>query len=125
MWEILTQQLPWSDFKYSGPVSLKLLDKLERGERPPVDQHYSSSASTDQYVALMQRCWDNNPRRRPLFKDIVKDSCFRSLLVSGENEEEEEKETEKEKKRKDDVADDNDDGLGSGAALAGVGSGVR
>ncbi|XP_032905360.1 ankyrin repeat and protein kinase domain-containing protein 1 isoform X1 [Amblyraja radiata] len=66
-WEVVTQQRP-----YAGTDILAVFVKVVAGERPclkiiPED----GPPGCAQVVELMQRCWNQEPKRRPLFSEIV------------------------------------------------------
>lgn len=72
MWELLTWRLPWSD------TSVWLIvGKVLEGARPevPAPEQLPSfdgpPASLKDYVALMDRCWDQDPAKRPDFGEIA------------------------------------------------------
>jgi hypothetical protein len=62
MWEIWTRDLPFHQYRFCHAVA----DAVERGERPPVPEH-----CPDNYVNVMRSCWDQNPRERKSFNEIV------------------------------------------------------
>ncbi|KAL4421962.1 hypothetical protein ABPG77_007904, partial [Micractinium sp. CCAP 211/92] len=82
MWELLTFQCPWP---HTSPWAL--VGKLMDGHRlaiPPRDQlpgpDTASFAGLDAYIALMQRCWAQNPADRPDFTEVIR--LLRKLLES-------------------------------------------
>jgi serine/threonine protein kinase len=62
MWEILTKRVP---FKGMNPVQIGLAVR-EQKLRPTVPP-----SCPHPYAQLMERCWDDDPDRRPPFVDIV------------------------------------------------------
>ncbi len=75
LWELLTWQLPWSD----GAV-FAIAHKIQIGERPTVPPAASlpgpadgrpSPAALQAYLALMQRCWAQDPTQRPEFAGVA------------------------------------------------------
>ncbi|OHS99803.1 hypothetical protein TRFO_33674 [Tritrichomonas foetus] len=44
----------------------KIPEKLSKGERPPIPTFIS-----DAWQTLLRRCWDNDPKNRPSFEEIV------------------------------------------------------
>jgi len=63
MIEVFTNQTPFSDMSAFKAVSA-ILD----GQRPPRPPH---PACTDLLWALMQRCWDTDPKLRPEASDVL------------------------------------------------------
>ena len=61
MWEIVTRQLPFINYKFNYEV----LDSVKQGERPalPTDCPF-------ELKALIQDCWRGDPSARPSFHDI-------------------------------------------------------
>ncbi|KAL4423315.1 hypothetical protein ABPG77_006110 [Micractinium sp. CCAP 211/92] len=73
MWEVLTWQVPWTNV---GPWQLvNLLVSGSRLEIPPLEQLPGSDtpqfAGLDAYVALMRRCWAQDPAERPTFEQVI------------------------------------------------------
>ncbi|XP_057606286.1 ankyrin repeat and protein kinase domain-containing protein 1 [Hippopotamus amphibius kiboko] len=79
IWEILTQKKP-----YSGFSMMTTIVRVAAGMRPslqPVCAEWPAEAQ--QMVDLMRRCWDQNPKKRPCFKDLtVETDMLLSLLQS-------------------------------------------
>eukprot|EP00048_Salpingoeca_helianthica_P013405 m.200429 g.200429 ORF g.200429 m.200429 type:complete len:1299 (+) comp15497_c7_seq3:241-4137(+) len=71
LWEIAAQKLPWEDVKGSFLAS-QLLERVSRGERPPVDSRWPVDFSM-----IMQLCWATNPSSRPSFKSLMTAKAFR------------------------------------------------
>jgi hypothetical protein len=75
MWELLTWSLPWGAQNPWGIVST-----IISGGRlpiPPVEDlpgpGAAEFAGLEEYMALMNRCWAQDPRNRPGFKEIIND----------------------------------------------------
>uniref|UniRef100_UPI00398EC214 ankyrin repeat and protein kinase domain-containing protein 1 n=1 Tax=Pristiophorus japonicus TaxID=55135 RepID=UPI00398EC214 len=67
MWEILTQQK-----SYAGTNIMAVFVKVGAGERPCLKLiPENCPQECAQMVDLMQRCWDQEPKRRPAFSEIV------------------------------------------------------
>nr|XP_013010833.1 ankyrin repeat and protein kinase domain-containing protein 1 isoform X1 [Cavia porcellus] len=79
IWELLTQKKP-----YSGLNMMTIIIRVAAGLRPslqPVSDEWPGEAQ--QMVALMKRCWDQDPKKRPCFLDItVETDMLLSLLQS-------------------------------------------
>eukprot|EP01090_Pellita_catalonica_P010232 TRINITY_DN21698_c0_g1_i1.p1 TRINITY_DN21698_c0_g1~~TRINITY_DN21698_c0_g1_i1.p1 ORF type:complete len:464 (-),score=80.03 TRINITY_DN21698_c0_g1_i1:38-1318(-) len=63
MWELISK-----GEKFFGHVSwwYKIEDMVQSGERPPIPE-----SCMPEYKALLERCWQNDPQKRPEFSDIV------------------------------------------------------
>jgi serine/threonine protein kinase len=67
MWEIQSLKTPFADWNV-----YQIMSAVDEGERPPVDESFGSVfPHAHSYRALMQRCWDADPLRRPTFEDIL------------------------------------------------------
>ncbi|XP_029374134.1 ankyrin repeat and protein kinase domain-containing protein 1 [Echeneis naucrates] len=67
VWEILTQQKP-----YTGCSVTTVLLEVSHGKRPCVKIISEQSPNEcDQMIRIMQQCWDQDHRTRPQFTDIV------------------------------------------------------
>ncbi|WPT17579.1 Putative serine/threonine-protein kinase drkA [Picochlorum sp. SENEW3] len=74
MWEMISWALP-----FDGMSSFQMILFIgDKGGRPPIpspgDQDQIRGGSFpgyEAYVELMQRCWDQNPEKRPLFPEII------------------------------------------------------
>jgi hypothetical protein len=73
MWEVLTQEDPWSDLP-SDDFREVLLETLLAGVRPPVPANTPADLT-----ALLQRVWATDRHLRPAFSDVVLDRCFAAL----------------------------------------------
>ncbi|XP_070685906.1 ankyrin repeat and protein kinase domain-containing protein 1 [Pempheris klunzingeri] len=68
MWEILTQQKP-----YTGCSVTTVLLQVSHGKRPceeMIPEH--KPRESDQMIGIMTQCWDQDHRKRPQFSDIVR-----------------------------------------------------
>ena len=66
LWELLVREKPFDEFEIAkSSFTYMLEDEIIGGLRPtiPVD-------CLPEYKALMEACWDNDPKRRPQFEDI-------------------------------------------------------
>ena len=75
MWELLTWQQPWEadNINTFQILQFVLRDDL-RPHIPPKDTlpgEMCPDEVLDDYIALMQECWDRDPNNRPRFQDIV------------------------------------------------------
>ncbi|KAL4427896.1 hypothetical protein ABPG75_001985 [Micractinium tetrahymenae] len=84
LWELLTFQIPW---EREGRNSFQLVHMISSGERlqvPPRDSapgpEQLSEADYVAYVALLQRCWAQEPAERPGFDQVI--SQLRSILAN-------------------------------------------
>ena len=64
MWELLTRKPPFESESAKSPWSVR--DAVLAGRRPPIPDGHN-----EQYCNLMKRCWSQNPKKRPLFGDVV------------------------------------------------------
>lgn len=76
MWELMSHARPWSVLeennhskKKSRRISVDIIKNVRSGKRPFVPKHAYGMPS--KYVELMNRCWDQDPSKRPHFKNIV------------------------------------------------------
>merc|ERR1719253_1152850 len=77
LWEFLELSAPWSHAsKYKFPT--QIYDAVERGERPPIAATEASAPGG--FVALLKRCWDQDPIKRPVF-DKIKDDLDQIMKV--------------------------------------------
>ena len=73
LWELLCWELAWGAM---GPwVICGALFHGNRPQLPPRDElpgpDTAAFAGLDAYIALMQRCWAQDPSKRPPFAEIV------------------------------------------------------
>ena len=76
MWELLTCRIPWAGSAYS--FSHLIMRAVERGERPEVTEEDLKNVP-DGYIALMKQCWQNEPKDRPTFTNVM--SMLETLSV--------------------------------------------
>nr|XP_020508571.1 receptor-interacting serine/threonine-protein kinase 3-like isoform X1 [Labrus bergylta] len=70
LWSILTGKEPYPAADYEL-VALK----IPLGDRPPLEEIDQQKAEgLKELVVLMRRCWDEDPSKRPTFKECVKDT---------------------------------------------------
>jgi serine/threonine protein kinase len=63
LWELWERRLPFSDMT----SRFDIIDAIREGKRPDISDNCPAA-----YRALMQRCWQAEPSRRPTFKYIEK-----------------------------------------------------
>ncbi|XP_063416470.1 uncharacterized protein LOC134698109 [Mytilus trossulus] len=61
LWEMLTRSHP-----YDGCSVFQILERVRLNKRPEI-----SSNSPPDLSSLIKKCWDQNPAKRPAFKDII------------------------------------------------------
>lgn len=73
LWELLSSSVPYSD---ANPYMLPVM--ISGGQRPEIpaqheawDSDTASWAGYGTYVALLQRCWAQDPAKRPSFEEIA------------------------------------------------------
>ena len=78
LWELLTLRMPWSD---SGVSQWLVAGEVQRGGRPqvPPAEACPGLEAYEPYVHLMQRCWHEDPGRRPSFAAV----CTQLRWVGG------------------------------------------
>ena len=72
-WEVLTCLLPWGNCS-PWQVVINVTKRGKRPEIPPADELVGpplDRASMSCYVALMKRCWAEDPAERPAFSEIA------------------------------------------------------
>jgi hypothetical protein len=68
MWEILTRRVPWE-----GETTWAIVGQVQSGGRLQVDDETvdrmddMDDASKEQFIGLMQKCWNQDPEQRPDF----------------------------------------------------------
>jgi len=62
LWEIDNECRAWEGYQFNSAIE----DAIKNNERPPL-------IASSIFSPLISRCWDNDPSKRPLFSDIVKD----------------------------------------------------
>ena len=68
MFELLTCKIPWVGSQYR--FSHQILMAAARGERPSIDAVDLVHVPTG-FVALMERCWETDPMKRPSFVQVL------------------------------------------------------
>ena len=63
LWELWEKKRPFDDLN----SRFDIMDAIRSGKRPPI-----SSTCPPAYRSLMERCWDPQPAKRPIFKYIEK-----------------------------------------------------
>uniref|UniRef100_A0A8C5PNV3 Ankyrin repeat and kinase domain containing 1 n=1 Tax=Leptobrachium leishanense TaxID=445787 RepID=A0A8C5PNV3_9ANUR len=77
IWELLTQKKP-----YPGANMMAVFVKVASGQRPPIeDISEERPVECQQMIDLMQRCWNQNPKKRPCFVDIIVESHMLLCLI--------------------------------------------
>lgn len=68
IWEILTQQKP-----YTGCSVTKVLLQVSKGKRPCLEMiPEKRPQECEEMISIMKECWDKSPQMRPPFSDIVR-----------------------------------------------------
>ncbi|XP_040181948.1 ankyrin repeat and protein kinase domain-containing protein 1 isoform X1 [Rana temporaria] len=79
IWELLTQKKP-----FVGNSMMTVIVKVAGGQRPPLeDISEDGPVECQQIIDLMQRCWNQNPNKRPSFSDIIVESHMLLCLVQS------------------------------------------
>ena len=68
MYELVTCRVPWHGSGYT--FTRQILKAVLRGERPEVNGSDLINAPED-FLKLMQHCWQTDPKERPTFEEIV------------------------------------------------------
>ena len=76
LWEFASRKPPFHDFQ--GNVFM-LVGEIQRGLRPDIENLTVPEAVRDEYIALMEECWQGEPSARPTFKECLE--RLRSLLA--------------------------------------------
>ncbi len=67
LWELVTHKNPFSHLNLRIPAQeFELQTKILNGERPPIPDSCKSKLTS-----LMQRCWSEEPSRRPIFTQVL------------------------------------------------------
>ncbi|WBR14784.1 Ser/thr kinase [Pandoravirus kuranda] len=75
MWSVLTRREPFAD---RGPHDAEVYADIIGGTRPPVP-----SDTPADFLALMSRCWKNNPARRPTMQMAVE--ALTAMIGDGDD----------------------------------------
>ena len=67
MYELLTCRIPWAGSGYNFTHLIR--DAVVRGERPKIKKKDLIEAPDD-FIKLMEVCWDTDPKVRPTFDEI-------------------------------------------------------
>lgn len=88
LWELLTMEVPWES---TNPWVI--VSTIQKGGRLPVPDlatlqsrwgpGSSSCTKLDKYIALMQRCWAQDPGQRPAFAQVIHD--LRYVDITGDD----------------------------------------
>ncbi|KAA8577618.1 hypothetical protein FQN60_016043, partial [Etheostoma spectabile] len=60
LWSIATGKQP---YEHSRPKIM--MERIPRGDRPPLEDITGDAAGLTELKRLMERCWDQKPERRP------------------------------------------------------------
>ncbi|KAI3432711.1 hypothetical protein D9Q98_004254 [Chlorella vulgaris] len=76
LWELLTWKEPWHDVTNPAQIMVKVLVHQKRPEVPAIEAVPGAdtpqvTGMVDGFVALMRRCWDQDPSARPAFKTVA------------------------------------------------------
>ena len=80
MYELLTSRIPWKGSGYN--FTHQIAQAVLRGERPEITESDLVDAPED-FIALMNECWETNPKARPTFQTIEK-KLSRLFLIALE-----------------------------------------
>lgn len=72
MWEVLERNVPWADVSFA----YKIFKLVKGGDRPTISQSHRDVYGDEPpkgYLALMKRCWAQDPKDRPSFKTIFEE----------------------------------------------------
>jgi len=85
LWELLTMEVPWE-----STYPRVIVSTIQKGGRLPIPDlatlqsrwgpGSSSFAKLDDYVALMQRCWAQDPGQRPAFAQVIHDLRYVDII---------------------------------------------
>ncbi|KNC47314.1 uncharacterized protein AMSG_11783 [Thecamonas trahens ATCC 50062] len=64
LWELVTAKFPYIELK--GTPTVKIVKMILNGHRPNVSREWPKG-----YVALMKRCWSDQPKSRPTFSELL------------------------------------------------------
>ncbi|XP_063161401.1 receptor-interacting serine/threonine-protein kinase 4 [Candoia aspera] len=71
IWGVLTQKKPFSEENNILHIMVKVVNG-HRPELPPVSK--SRPRACNNLIKLMQKCWQDDPRKRPTFKEITSET---------------------------------------------------
>ena len=66
MWEIAAQDMPWQDLSNAEMFSSTMLQMLEAGRRPQVDESWPTA-----FTEIMTKAWQAEPSDRGTFEEIT------------------------------------------------------
>ncbi|XP_075460153.1 ankyrin repeat and protein kinase domain-containing protein 1 isoform X1 [Ascaphus truei] len=79
IWELLTQKKP-----YAGTSMMSVIVNVASGKRPSLeDISEERPVECHQLIDLMQRCWNQNPQKRPNFADLIVETNMLLCLVQS------------------------------------------
>ena len=85
LWELLTGEKPWNRDAEGRPYMEVTVMHLvaQKGKRPTLPSNSALMTQSRSLVTLMNRCWSQQPKRRPNFETIVASSSPASRLASS------------------------------------------
>ncbi|GAM26893.1 hypothetical protein SAMD00019534_100680 [Acytostelium subglobosum LB1] len=66
IWELITREIPFEEYFEEYKWNSVIEDKVTHGLRPTIPKE-----CPEQFANLIQDCWQEDPRRRPSFEDII------------------------------------------------------
>ena len=70
MWELIGRTKPFDEYDIAqSSFTYQLEDAIIEGLRPTIPK---GMECPPEYVKLMERCWDGDPKARPQFEEIYK-----------------------------------------------------
>ena len=74
LYELVTRRLPWENVR--GPLTMNVGERVVQGKRPALTEFDQQSVERDPdaklLTSLMEKCWDQNPKKRPRFSQILR-----------------------------------------------------
>lgn len=73
MYELILKKVSFQNLSTAQAIqvgrrySFEIFKKMDAGERPPL----SLISVSDDFLYLLNRCWHQNPKNRPLFGEVV------------------------------------------------------
>ena len=64
--EVMTGKLPFEEMSDSGAAL-----RISKGERPELPEYTQDNGLTPQLRELVQKCWDQDPAKRPTIDEVV------------------------------------------------------